>query len=177
MRRHGTIDAFALQRQHRHAFNSWGCLRKCSSSPDVSCSFVTNASYIAVCFMSAKARIGLNLAEHASGCLVQSVSDGAGTVQAASIRLSAPDVFRSLWFQAANLVMLPPPVFVGTPLRPNDVILRVNGADARDFKNIFAQGDISMTPAHCAAASPHIISLLQLRHAFQPARAVCWQDA
>jgi hypothetical protein len=42
--------------------------------------------------------------------------------------------------------MLPPPVFVGTPLRPNDVILRVNGADARDFKNIFAQGDISMTP-------------------------------
>jgi hypothetical protein len=37
---------------------------------------------------------------------------------------------------------------VGASLKPNDIIVKVDGADARNFEAIFAKGDHSICPLH-----------------------------
>jgi hypothetical protein len=97
-------------------------------------------------------RLGITLRNHLPGCMVTSVSSSAG---AAPYPATAPArVFNSkrlIFHQPARppAPSCPSPVFVGVPLKLNDVIVQVNGAEVRDISRIeaiFAQGDHSAPP-------------------------------
>ncbi len=82
---------------------------------------------------SNKPRIGLTLLDHVSGCIVKAVSASAGPLANPQIKTDSPPSHSDSFSV----------VFIGTPLKPSDVIRSINGVPAYQYKDIFSQGDIS----------------------------------
>jgi hypothetical protein len=103
------------------------------------------------CFeMSApETRLGITLRNHLPGCMVTSVSDSSGAAPHTATALARVFNSKRLIFAPPPPSPSPSPVFVGVPLKLNDVIVQVNGAEVRDISRIeaiFAQGDHSAPP-------------------------------